>query len=105
MRHNMNPKITIQEPYQVNQKAWLIWNGVDDYVPVYGHTFTCLDKDTALELYMALVEEELEETFFWMTQDDCEEADQDWEETAKVLRLWNTCWIALEVTAIGNLCR
>ena len=92
-------------PYQVNQKAWLIWNGMDDCCPIYGETFVCLDEDTALELYMALVEEEIEETFFWITQDEYEPNDEDWEWRTKQMSLRDTLWCCLEVAAIGNLCR
>lgn len=91
-------------PYQVNQKAWLIWSGVDDGAPIYDETFTALDEDTTLELFMSLVEEEIEETFFWMTQDEYERSDEDWERRAKELKLRDTTYIIMEVTAIGTIC-
>lgn len=89
---------------QINQKAWLIWNGVDGCIPIYGETFTALDEDTALELFMSLVEEEMEETFFCMTQDEYEHPDEDWESRAKDMKLRDTTYIIMEVTAIGIIC-
>lgn len=89
---------------QINQKAWLIWSGVDDGAPIYDETFTALDEDTALELFMSLVEEEMEETFFWMTQDEYERPDEDWERRAKEMKLRDTTYIIMEVTAIGTIC-
>lgn len=89
---------------QINQKAWLIWSGVDDCIPIYGETFTALDEDTALELFMSLIEEEMEETFFWMTQDEHERPDEDWEQRAKEMKLRDTAYIIMEVTAIGTVC-
>ena len=87
---------------QINQKAWLIWSGVDDYMPIYGETFTALDKDTALELFMSLVEEEMEETFFWMTQDEYERPDWEWQ--AREMKLRDTTYVIMEVTVIGTVC-
>lgn len=91
-------------PYQVNQKAWLIWSGIDDCIPIYGETFTALDEDTALELFMSLVEEEIEETFFWMTQDEHERPDEDWEQRAREMKLRDTTYSVMEVTAVGIVC-
>lgn len=91
-------------PYQVNQKAWLIWSDIDDGVPIYGETFTALDEDTALELFMSLVEEEMEETFFWMTQDEYERPDEDWEQRAREMKLRDTTYSVMEVTAVGIVC-
>lgn len=91
-------------PCQVNQKAWLIWSGIDDCIPIYGETFTALDEDTALELFMSLVEEEMEETFFWMTQDEHERSDEDWEQRAREMKLRDTTYSVMEVTAVGIVC-
>lgn len=86
-------------------KAWLIWNGTDDSCPSYGSTYICLDETDALEIYMALVEEEIEETFICMTQDAYEDADQDWEERAQQLNLYDTMWCVMEVPVIyGDSC-
>ena len=90
--------------HQINQKAWLIWSGVDDCIPIYGETFTALDEDTALELFMSLVEEEMEETFFWMTQDEHERPDENWKWRAREMKLRDTTYIIMEVTAIGTVC-
>ena len=90
--------------HQINQKAWLIWSGVDDGAPIYGETFTALDEDTALELFMLLVEEEMEETFCWMTQDEYERPDENWEWRAREMKLRDTTYIIMEVTAIGTVC-
>lgn len=80
-------------------KAWLIWNGIEGY-PIDEDTFISLDETDALETYMALVEEEMFETFCWITRDSYEDADQDWEERAQWLRLWDTLWCVMEVPVI-----
>lgn len=85
-------------------KAWLIYNGIEGY-PMDTLTMISLDETDALETYMSLVEEEMEETFFWMCQDDFEAIDQDWEERAQWLRLWDTLWVVMEVPVIyGDTC-
>ena len=85
-------------------KAWLIYNGIEGY-PMDTLTMISLDETDALETYMSLVEEEIEETFFWMCQDDFEAIDQDWEERAQWLRLWDTLWVVMEVPVIyGDTC-
>ena len=89
---------------QVNQKAWLIWSGVDGGIPIYDETFTALDEDTALELFMSLVEEEMEETFFWMTQDEYERPDENWELRVKEMKLRDTTYVIMEVKTIGTVC-
>ena len=53
---------------------------------------------------MSLIEEEMEETFFWMTQDEYERLDEDWEQRAKEMKLRDTTYIIMEVTAIGTVC-
>lgn len=89
----------------MNDYAWLIYNGIEDCIPCYGMTFICLDQTDALESYMALVEEEMYETFYTMCQDRFEDADQDWEERAQWMRLWDTLWEVMEVPIIyGNTC-
>ena len=88
----------------MNKNAWLIWNGIEGY-PMDGLTLISLDETDALETYMALVEEEMFETFFWMTQDNMEDIDQDWEERAQWLRLWDTLWCVMEVPVnYGDSC-
>ena len=85
-------------------KAWLIYNGIEGY-PMDTLTMISLDETDALETYMSLVEEEIEETFFWMCQDDFEAIDQDWEERAQWLRLWDSLWVVMEVPVIyGDTC-
>ena len=85
-------------------KAWLIYNGYEGY-PIDTLTMICLDETDALETYMSLVEEELEETFFWICQDSFEDINQDWEERAQWLRLWDTLWCVMEVPVIhGDAC-
>ena len=89
----------------MNENAWLIYNGIEDCTPQYGMTFICLGQTDALESYMALVEEEMYETFYAMCQDRFEDADQDWEERAQWMRLWDTLWEVMEVPIIyGNTC-
>ena len=90
--------------HQINQKAWLIWSDVDNGIPIYDETFTALDEDTTLELFMSLVEEEMEETFFWMIQDEYERPDEDWESRAKEMKLRDTAYVIMEVKAIGTIC-
>ena len=48
--------------------------------------------------------EEMEETFFWMTQDEREYPDEDWEWRAREMKLRDTTYIVMEVTAIGTVC-
>ena len=89
----------------MDKNAWLIWHGIDDGCPAHGLTFICLDKTDALETFMTLVEEELEETFFWMTQDTHEDANQNWEERAQWLNLYDAMWYVMEVPVIyGDSC-
>ena len=89
----------------MDKNAWLIYNGIDDGCPSYGSTYICLDETDALETYMALVEEEMYETFICMTQDTYEDVDQDWEERAQWLNLYDTMWYVMEVPVIyGDSC-
>lgn len=89
----------------MNENAWLIYNGIEDCIPYPDMTFICLDQIDALESYMALVEEEMYETFYAMCQDRFEDVDQDWEERAQWMRLWDTLWEVMEVPIIyGNTC-
>ena len=89
---------------QTNQKAWLIWDCIDGS-PIYGGTFICLDETDALETYMSFIEEEMYETFYTMTQDRFEQVDEDWEERAQWINIWETMWYVMEVPAIyGNTC-
>ena len=85
-------------------KAWLIWHGIEGY-PMDGLTMISFDETDTLETYMSLVEEEMEETFFEMTQDAYEDVDQDWEERAQWLNLYDTLWCVMEVPVIyGDSC-
>ena len=64
----------------------------------------CLDEQTALEMYMSLVEEELYEEFYGICQDNFEDISQDWEERAQWIRLWDSLWcIVKEVPAHGSI--
>ena len=88
----------------MNENAWLIWHGIEGY-PMDGLTMISLDETDALETYMSLVEEEMEETFFEMTQDNYEDANQNWEERAQWLSLYDTMWCVMEVPVIyGDTC-
>lgn len=90
--------------YTDNQEAWLIYDAIDS-TPFYGGTFICLDKTDALETHMAFVEEEMYETFYTMTQDSFEDADQDWEWKAQTFSFWDTLWCVMEVPIIyGDSC-
>lgn len=88
----------------MDKNAWLIWHGIEGY-PMDGLTMISLDETDALETYMSLVEEEMEETFFEMTQDNYEDANQNWEERAQWLNLYDTLWDVMEVPIIyGDTC-
>ena len=67
--------------------------------------FLIQDETDALETYMALVEKEMFETFCWITRDRYEDVDQDWEERAQWLNLYDTMWCVMEVPVIyGDSC-
>lgn len=68
-------------------KAWLFYDGVEGY-PIDVTTFICLDETDALETYMSLVEEEMFEAFYGITQDSLESIEQDWEERAQWMGPW-----------------
>lgn len=88
----------------MNKNAWLIYDGIEGY-PVNVTTFICLDETDALETYMSLVEEEMFEVFFGITQDRFESVDQDWEERAQWISPWDTLWEVMEVPIIyGDSC-
>ena len=88
----------------MDKNAWLIWHGIEGY-PMDGLTMISLDETDALETYMSLAEEEMEETFFEMTQDNYEDANQNWEERAQWLNLYDTMWCVMEVPVIyGDPC-
>lgn len=85
----------------MNEKAWLIYQWVDDPTD----HMIALDENDALETYMALVEEEMYETFCWICQDRYELADQDWEQRAQWLSPYDSCWYVMEVPIIyGDPC-
>ena len=86
----------------MSNSAWLI---VYDLWDEPYNFMICLDETDALETFMALVEEELFEEFYTMTQDKFEDVDQDWEERAQWLRLWDSLWGVMEVPIIyGDPC-
>ena len=88
----------------MNKNAWLIYDGVEGY-PIDTTTFISLDKTDALETYMSLVEEEMFEVFYGITQDKFENIDQDWGERAQWINLWDTMWCVMEVPIIyGDSC-
>ena len=85
--------------------AWLIYDSMNN-IPYHSNTFICLDQMDALESYMAFIEEEMYETFYGITQDAFEDADQDWEERAQWMNIWETMWCVMEVPIIyGDSCR
>ena len=88
----------------MNNTAYLLyhWTGWDE---LPSDTIICTDKDEALELFMALVEEEMYITFAYMTQDELE--GRDWVDMAKWLTYDNgTLWNVMEVPIIyGDSCR
>lgn len=62
-------------------------------------------KDDALEIFMSLVEEELFEEFYGICQDRLEDINQDWEERAQWVNLYDSLWQVMEVPVIyGNTC-
>ena len=88
----------------MNKNAWLIYDGIAGY-PIDTTTFICLDETDALETYMSLVEKEMFEVFYGITQDRFENIDQDWEERAQWINLWDTMWCVMEVPIIyGDSC-
>ena len=88
----------------MSKNAWLIYDGVEGY-PIDVTTFICLDETDALETYMSLVEEEMFEAFYGITQDSLESIEQDWEERAQWMSPWWTMWCVMEVPIIyGDSC-
>lgn len=87
----------------MNNTAYLLyhWTGWDE---LPSDTIICTDKDETLELFMALVEEEMYITFAYMTQDELE--GRDWVDMAKWLTYDNgTLWNVMEVPIIyGDSC-
>ena len=83
-------------------KVWLI------VCSLYDEPFdfmVCLDETDALETYMSLVEEEMFEAFYGITQDSLESIEQDWEERAQWMSPWWTMWCVMEVPIIyGDTC-
>lgn len=83
-------------------KVWLIVYSLDDELFDF---MVCLDKTDALETFMSLVEEELFEEFYSICQDRLEGINQDWEERAQWLNLYDSLWCVMEVPVIyGNTC-
>ena len=88
----------------MDNNAWLIYDGIGGY-PINTATFICIGETDALETYMSLVEEEMFETFYGITQDVYEDVDQDWEERAQWINIWDTMWYVMEVPIIyGDSC-
>ena len=86
----------------MSNSAWLI--AYDLFDEPYNFMI-CMDENDALETFMSLVEEELFEEFYTMTQDSFEDVNQDWEERAQWLRLWDSLWSVMEVPIIyGDPC-
>ena len=83
-------------------KAWLFYDEVEGY-PIDVTTFICLDETDALETYMSLVEEEMFEAFYGITQDSLESIEQDWEERAQWMSPWWTMWCVMEVPIIMEI--
>lgn len=83
-------------------KVWLIVYSLDDEPFDF---MVCLDKTDVLETFMSLVEEELFEEFYSICQDRFEDINQDWEERAQWLNLYDSLWCVMEVPVIyGNTC-
>ena len=63
-----------------------------------------LDQSDAIEMHMALSDEELYMTFAWMTQDEYE--TMSLEEMAIYVKLTSdVCWRITEVPLYGTICR
>ena len=87
---------------QINQKAWLIWYD-DGWSSDYGDFMIFLDQSDAIEMHMALSDEELYMTFAWMTQDEYE--TMSLEAMATYVKLTSdVCWRVTEVPLYGTIC-
>lgn len=87
---------------QTNQKAWLIWYD-DGWSSDYDDFMIFLDQSDAIEMHMALSEEELYMTFAWMTQDEYE--TMSLEEMAIYVKLTSDVgWRITEVPLYGTIC-
>ena len=87
---------------QTNQKAWLIWYD-DGWSSDYGDFMIFLDQSDAIEMHMALSDEELYMTFAWMTQDEL--ANDTLEDMIfHVVTQHYTDWCAKEVPLYGTIC-
>ena len=87
---------------QTNQKAWLIWYD-DGWSSDYGDFMIFLDQSDAIEMHMALSEEELYMIFVWMTQDEYE--TMSLEEMAIYVKLTSDVgWRITEVPLYGTIC-
>lgn len=87
---------------QTNQKAWLIWYD-DGWSSDYGDFMIFLDQSDAIEMHMALSDEELYMTFAWMTQDEYE--TMSLEAMATYVKLTSdVCWRITEVPLYGTIC-
>lgn len=82
------------------QEVWMIAYSIDDGASDF---MICTDEQTALELYMSLVEEDMFDEFFWTCDDDLEDIDQDWEERAQWVNPWDSLWSIRKVPVYGNL--
>ena len=88
--------------HQTNQKAWLIWYD-DGWSSDYGNFMIFLDQSDAIEMHMALSDEELYMTFAWMTQDEYE--TMGLEAMATYVKLTSdVCWRITEVPLYGTIC-
>lgn len=87
----------------MNDTAYLLyhWTGWDESL---NDTIICTDKDEALELFIALVEEEMYITFAYMIPE--EDSDTDWVWLAQNLNYYDgTLWNVMEVPIIyGDSC-
>ena len=87
---------------QTNQKAWLIWYD-DGWSSDYGNFMIFLDQSDAIEMHMALSDEELYMTFAWMTQDEL--ANDTLEDMIfHVMTQHYIDWCAKEVPLYGTVC-
>jgi hypothetical protein len=87
--------------HQINQKAWLIWYD-DGWGSNYGDFMVFLNCVEALEVLMALNEEEMYIGFVYMIDDEME--DRTVEEIANSIDLYDTMWHCREVPLYGTIC-
>lgn len=81
-----------------NGTAWLIFYTFIDYGEDPCDYMIAMDETDALETYMALVEEEIYEIFYSVTQDEYE--DRPIEEIAKSIGFYDSGYSVMKVPVI-----